>query len=141
MFFWIILQLKYHHSSTCNFLFFLDNQIFVIHFLNFIMVFNFSLFLSSTPEIFSSGLKCHIRLTILISFLSSLITFVCFTWPFSFSFSVLLSTKPENNLPLAPKGKPLLMDKGSRFLNLFQPFFILAKTLSIAHLLALVLPR
>ena len=43
--------------------------------------------------------------------------------------SITLLAQENYDLPFAPKEKPLLFNKGSRSLNLLQPFHIYAKTL------------
>ena len=51
----------------------------------------------------------------------------------------MLHTHAEYNLAFAPKGKPLLVCKGFRSLNLNHPLLILVITLSNALPLALVM--
>ena len=54
----------------------------------------------------------------------------------------MLSTHAEYNLPLAPKDKPLLANKGTKSLNLNHPHLILVLSLSNAPSLApIVSPR
>ena len=48
----------------------------------------------------------------------------------------MLRTYAECNLPFAPKGKPLLAQKGIKSLNLHHPLLILVIPLSIATPLA-----
>ena len=99
------------------------------------MLFNFSLVLSPTAKILSSGLTLHIHLTILGSFLSSLITSFL-NGQVSLPYNITLRTLAEYNLPLAPNGKPLLVKKGIKSLNLHHPLLILVIALSNAPLLA-----
>ena len=53
----------------------------------------------------------HIHLTILVSFLTSLITSFSLTDPASFPYSAMLCTHAEYKLPFALREKPLLAKK------------------------------
>ena len=86
-----------------------------------LMLFNFSLILIFSEEILSSGLTLQVHLTIHTSFLSSLITFSSLTGQVSLPYSITLCTHAEYNLPFASKGKPLLANKGTKYLNLHHP--------------------
>ena len=77
--------------------------------------FSFNWVLSFSPEIFSSGLTLNINLTILVSFLSSLITSFSLIGHVSLPYSIILSTHPEYNLPFATRGRTLLANKGTEF--------------------------
>ena len=96
------------------------------------MLFNFSLVLSSSAEVLSSCLLFNIYLIILTSFLSSLIACSSLTGQVSLSYSITLCTYTENNLTIAPKGKPLLANKGTKYPNLLHPLLILVIPLSTA---------
>ena len=67
-----------------------------------------NLFLSSTTEIFSSGLILHIHLTILESFFPNLTTVSSLTDRVSLPYSIILHKQAEYNPTFWPKGKPPL---------------------------------
>ena len=102
----------------------------------FLMLFNFSLVLSSSAKILSSGLMLHIYLTILALFLSSLITSSSLVDQVSLATRIILCTHAEYNLPFAPKGNILLVNKDTKTLNLHHQILILDITLSSAPPLA-----
>ena len=66
-----------------------------------------------TAEILSLHLILNIHLTILGSFLSSVITSSSLSGQVSLPYSTTLRTHAEYNLPFATQGKPLLANKGS----------------------------
>ena len=106
------------------------------------MLFNFSNARSSSSEILSSDLTLNIHLTMLSSFLSSLIWSSSLTGQVSLPYSTRLRTHAEYNLPFAPKDKPLLANIETKSLNLNHPLLILVITLSNAPPLApIVSPR
>ena len=87
-----------------------------------LMLFNFSLVLSSSAEILSSGLTLHIHLTFLVSVLCTLITSPSLTGQVSRPYRITLRTHAKYNLPFAHKVKPLLLNKDTKFLrNLSTP--------------------
>ena len=85
------------------------------------MLFNFSLVLTLL-----------IYLTILASFLSSLITCSSLTGQDWLPYSITLNTHAEHDLPFASKGKPPLANKGTKSLNLLHLLLILVTTVSTA---------
>ena len=118
---WDDLESSYHHHICFNvcFIFHISsilsrwpNHCSLISYKYFLMLVNFSLFLSYSPEILSSGLTLHIHLSILASLLSGLINSSSLNSQISFPYSRALCTHAEYNLLFAPKGKPLLANKG-----------------------------
>ena len=95
-----------------------------------LMLLNFDLVQSSSTEILSSGLVFHIHLTILASFLSSLITSSSLTGQVSFSYSKTACTHAEYLPFLLLKTKLLLANKGTKYLNSHHLLLILVTTLS-----------
>ena len=93
---------SYSHFLPCKYLF---------------MIFNWILFLSSTPEILFSVLTLHIHPTILASLLSFLVTLSYLTHQVLLPCSITLHKQGEYNLSLAPKGKSLLCNKSKKFLH------------------------
>ena len=107
-----------------------------------LMLLNFSLVLNSSAEILSSDLALHTYLTIFASFLSSLITSSSLTGHALLPYSITLRTHAEFYQPFANKGKLLLTNKSTKFLNLHHPLLILVVTLSTApHLAPTASPR
>ena len=68
----------------------------------------------------------HIHLTIILSFLSSLINSFCLT---DQVLNITLHTYAEHSPHFAPKDKLLRASRGYKSLNLHQPFLILFTTL------------
>ena len=83
--------------------------------------------------------RFHIHLTILTSFLCSLITSYSLAFQVSLSYSKMLRTNVQYNV-FAPKGKPLLANKDTNSLNLPNPLLIFVITLSTAPPLASNVP-
>ena len=81
-------------------------------------------------RILSPGVTLNIHLSILASFFSTLIKWSSFSSQISISCSIKFHTKASNTLPVEARGKPLLANKGNKFLNIFNPFFNLANSLS-----------
>ena len=89
------------------------------------MLFNFSLVLSSSAEILSSGLITSSSVT-----------------KSSFHITKLYVHMQKNKLAFTPKGKPILANKGTKSLNLYHPLLDLVITLSNVLILApIVSPR
>lgn len=99
---------------------------------NSFMFFNFSLVLNFPKEILSSCLMLHIHLTILVSFISSQIKSSS-TGQVSLPCSITVYTHLEYNLPVVPKGKPLLANRDTESVNFHHLFLIIVITLSDAH--------
>ena len=112
------------------------------------MVFNCSLYLSSTLEITFSSLVISDPPNHISMFFLYLITSSSLTGEAPHSYSITIHTLwfsdvfrgyrnrtlvcKRVNLPFAPKNKPLLVKKGNKFLNLPHLLLSLTKTLSSA---------
>ena len=96
------------------------------------MLFNFSLARNYAAEVLSSGLTLDIHQIILASLPSSLITSFSLTGQISVSYNVRLHTHAEYSLSFASKGKPLLANKDTNFLNLLHQLLLLFVTLWVA---------
>ena len=100
-------------------------------------LFNFYLVLRSAAEITYSGLMLDIHLTILASFLSSLITSSSLTGQISLPYCITLCTHAECNLHFVPKRKSSMGNKFTKSFNLHHPLHpILVLKLSNAPSLA-----
>ena len=86
-------------------------------------------------RILSPGVTLNIHLSILASFFATLIKWSSFSSQISISCSIKFHTKASNTLPVEARGKPLLASKGNKSLNIFNPFFNLANSLSAAAFL------
>ena len=105
-------------------------------------LFTFCLVLRSVAEIIYSGLMLDIHLTILASFLSSLITSSSLTGQISLPYSITLCTHAEYNLHSVPKRKSSMGNKFTKSFNLHHPLHpILVLTLSNAPSLFKSMPR
>ena len=107
---------------------------------NSFMLFNFSLVLSFSAEILLPDLALDIHLTILTSFIPSLILFSPLTSQASFSYSTMLLTHAEYNLLFSLKGKPLLANKDTKSLNLLH-LILLIKLPTVPTASPIVSPR
>ena len=107
---------------------------------SFILI-NFSLILSFSAEILSSGLTLHIHLTFLSSFVSSLITSLSLTDQVSLLHSIILRAHAEYNLSFAHKGKPLLANKVTKYLNSHHSLQILVIALLNAPSLVIIVSQ
>ena len=90
---------------------FLDNQLMQSSIQQTFPPLFFSLVQSSSPEILSSGLLLHIYLTILASFLSSLIIYSSLTGQVSLPYSITLCTFTEYNLTFTLRANFSLLTK------------------------------
>ena len=90
------------------------------------MLFKFSLVLHSSAEILSSDLTLHIHLTILVWFISSLITSSSLTDQVSHPYNIMLHTHAEHNLPFPKfhKTDHLIICLDNPLLCLFDKFHI-----------------
>ena len=93
------------------------------------ILFNFSLGVSFSTEILSSGLTVNIHLTILSSFLYCLITSSSSNDQVSLPYSITLCYV-EYNLLFAAKGKLQVANKGTKSLNAHHPLLIKVIALS-----------
>ena len=95
------------------------------------MIINFSQLLNSIAEILTSGLTSHIHLTILASFLFSLITSPSLTGEVSLHCKLHYVHKWDVTYCLFPREKPLVK-KRNEYLYCLHPFLVPAKTQSNA---------
>ena len=93
------------------------------------MVFYCSLFIDSATEILTFGVTVYIHVVILASFPSSLITSPSSNGQFSLAYIIALRTQAQYNLPFAPKGKLLLVNKHDESLKVHHPLLALTKNI------------
>lgn len=91
-------------------------------------IFSDNMFWVSPAEILSCGLTLHIHLTILASFLSSLITLPSSTDKVWLPHSVPIHVPVVYVLPFASTSKTLLIGESGKNLTLLYPFLVLATT-------------